>query len=77
MAPQVFTGQVAEYMIRIDHPHTIRSAEFTKAEDGTRLRITYRDKAVTGPGPSHHTTTVQVVLDGALVPLLRTVFDSP
>ena len=76
MAAQVFAGQVVEFDVRVDQPHTIRSVHFEKVEPGTRLRVTYRDKAVTAFSRSPFTTTVQLKLDGVELPLLRTVFDT-
>ena len=75
-AVQVFDGQTAEVQIRVDQPHTVRSATFQKAAEATRLRITYRDKAVTAGSAGEFTATVVVRLDGAHLPLLDTVLDA-
>ena len=73
---QVFTGQEPEAQIRIDHPHSVRSVQFAKAAADTRLRITYRDKAVTAGSANEFTATVVLRLDGVHLPLLDTVFDA-
>jgi hypothetical protein len=74
---QVFTGQIPEYDIRVDQPHTVRSVQFEKATAGSRLRITYRDKARTGPSRNTFRATLELRLDGVALPLLSTDFDAP
>jgi hypothetical protein len=76
VARQVFTAQEVDGGIRIDGPHAVRSVQFEKAAASTRLRITYRDKAVTAPSPDSFTAAVELKLDGSPLPLLRTVFDA-
>ena len=73
---QVFTGQDPEVQIRVDQPHTVRSVQFAKVGPDTRLRITYRDKAVTAGSAGDFSATMVVRIDGAHVPLLDTVFDA-
>jgi hypothetical protein len=73
---QVFAGQNPEAQIRIDQAHSVRSVEFSKAAPDTRLRITYRDKAVTAGSANGFTAAMVVRIDGAHVPLLDTVFDA-
>jgi hypothetical protein len=73
---QVFSGQSPEAQIRIDQPHSVRSVQFSKAVPDTRLRITYRDKAVTAGSANQFTAAVVVRIDGLHVPLLDTVFDA-
>jgi hypothetical protein len=77
MAAQVFTGQVPEYSVRVDHPHVLRTTDFRKEAADTRLRLTYRDKGRTGFSLQTFTATVMVSIDGVPVPLLDTVFDAP
>ena len=76
MGVQVFTGQVPEFSVRVDLPHSIRTADFVKEASGTRLRVTYRDKWRTGFALKTFTATAVVSVDGAAVPLLDTVFDA-
>lgn len=71
----VFTGQTQQVQIRVDQPHTVRSAQFSKAAPDTRLRITYRDKAVTAGSANEFAATMVVRIDGVHMPLLDTVFD--
>jgi hypothetical protein len=73
---QVFAGQNPEAQIRIDQPHTVRSVQLSKAAPETRLRITYRDKAVTAGSANQFTAAMVVRIDGTHVPLLDTVFDA-
>jgi hypothetical protein len=73
---QVFTGQVPEYYVQVDRPHTIRSVDFVKASGASRLRVTYRDRWKTGFALQSFTATAVVSVDGAAVPLLDTVFDA-
>jgi hypothetical protein len=73
---QVFTGDGARAGMPVNGPNTVRSVQFEKASSGTRLRITYRDNAITGFSPDSFTATVEVKLDGVALPLLRTVFDA-
>lgn len=73
---QVFSGQVPQTQIRVDQPHTVRSVEFSKAAPETRLRITYRDKAVTAGSADQFTAAVVVRIDGTHLPLLDTVCDA-
>lgn len=72
----MFTGQVPEYYVRTDLPHTIRTADFVTQAAGTRLRLTYRDKWRTGFALKTFTAAAVVSIDGAAVPLLDTVFDA-
>jgi hypothetical protein len=73
---QVFAGQEPEAEIRIDQPHTVRSVQFAKAAPDTRLRITYRDRAVTAGSANPFTATMVLRIDGTHLPLLDTVFDA-
>ena len=72
----VVSGQTPQAQIRVDQPHQVRSVEFTKTAPDTRLRITYRDKAVTAGSADEFTATMVIRIDGTRLPLLDTVFDA-
>ena len=74
--PQTFSGRVAEFTVRCDQPHVIRSISFTKQSAASRLRITYRDKAKTAGSSDFFTTNVDVRIDGTSVSSLITLFDA-
>jgi hypothetical protein len=73
---QVFADRTAETEVRVDQPHSVRSVPFTKAALDTRLRITYRDKAVCAGSSNEFSATVLVRIDGMHLPLLDTVLDA-
>jgi hypothetical protein len=75
-AVQVFAGQDPEVQIRVDQPHSVRSVQFGKVTPDSRLRITYRDRAMTAGSADEFAATMVIRIDGAHVPLLDTVFDA-